>query len=210
LKELLPAVPKSVKRKKHFASLHYAELPELVSNLRQGSSIAARALEFLILTAARTGETRFMEWSEIDFNTKVWTIDASRMKMEREHRVPLSSRAIEILKGQKGLHSRWVFPGAWLDRPMSNMTMLTLLRTFKTGVTVHGMRSSFRTWCGERTNYPRLVCEAALAHRNNDEVEDAYLATDYLERRVELMEAWLGFIEEVPVKANVTPIFAAV
>lgn len=209
MKELLPAVPKSVKRKKHFASVPYSELPELVAQLRQASSIAARALEFLILTAARTGEIRFMEWSEIDFDTKVWTIPAVRMKMEREHRVPLSSRVIELLEDQQGLHSRWVFPGEWLDRPMSNMTMLKLLRALKTGATVHGMRSSFRTWCGERTNYPRLVCEAALAHRNDDEVEDAYLATDYLERRYDLMAAWLIFINTDSAKATVTPIAAA-
>lgn len=209
LKELLPAVPKSVKRPKHFSSVHYSELPELVTELRQKPGIGARALEFLILTAARTSEIRFMEWCEIDFDTKIWTIPASRMKMEREHRVPLSSRAIEILNGQRGLHSRWVFPGEWLDRPMSNMTMLMLLRTLKAGVTVHGMRSSFRTWCGERTSYPRLVCEAALAHRNDDAVEDAYLATDYLERRVVLMSEWLSFIEKVPATASVTPIAAA-
>lgn len=205
LQNLLPAKTK-VHKVQHQPALPYEQLPAFMADLRGMDSISARALEFTILTAARTGEAIGAEWSEIDLDKRVWTVPASRMKAGREHRSPLSDRAIEILLGLPRMDdARFVFPGGQAKRPLSNMAMLQLLRGMKgcDGLTVHGFRSTFRDWCGERTNFPREIAEAALAHANADKVESAYRRGDALEKRRRLMDAWAKFANETPREGKV-------
>ena len=143
--------------------------------LRQRDSISARALEFTILCAARTGETIGATWAEIDLSGKVWTVPASRMKAHKEHRIPLSDDVLKILQDlprEKG--SPYVFPGAKAKSPLSNMALLEQVRGLRTGLTVHGFRSTFKTWASEATNHANIVSEAALAHTIPDKVEAAY------------------------------------
>jgi integrase len=159
----------------------------------------ARALEFLILTATRTGEVIGARWDEIDISEKVWTVPASRMKAAREHRVPLTGRAVKILKGMATVRaSEFVFPGLRRDRPLSNMAMRMTARRAGITQTVHGFRSAFRDWAGERTNFSREIAEAALAHVVGDATERAYRRGDALEKRRALMEAWAKFCEPRP------------
>jgi integrase len=179
------------------------ELPAYVARLRDSEGISARALEFTILTAARSGEVLGARWSEIDLEGKVWTVPAARMKAGREHRVALCERAVEILSGlsqtKVGDH---VFPGAKRGGPLSVMALTMVMRRSGAGnFTVHGFRSAFRDWAGERTNFPREVAEAALAHVVGDETERAYRRGDALEKRRTLMEAWAAFCE--PTEDNV-------
>jgi len=199
LDNLLPARSK-VQRVEHHAALPYAELGGFIVALRQQEGIAACALEFTILTAARTGETIGATWSEIDLNARVWTIPVGRMKAGREHRVPLSARAVEIINGMMELAGRdippdaFVFPGAKRGRPLSNMAFLMLLRRMgRDDLTAHGFRSTFRDWAAERTSYPREVAEMALAHAVSDKVEAAYRRCDLFEKRCRLMESWERF-----------------
>ena len=174
-------------------------VPTFVAALRERDGIAARALEFAILTAARSGEVFGASWEEFDLEARVWTVPAARMKAGREHRVPLSARAVEILREmeQKRL-SELVFPGTKPGRPLSVMALEMVLRRMKVDVTVHGFRSAFRDWAGERTHFPREVAEAALAHLVGDAVERAYRRGDALEKRRELMDAWANFLEQQP------------
>ena len=146
----------------------------------------------MILTATRTGEVLKANWSEIDFETTAWTIPASRMKAAREHRVPLSPRCIAILKQAREVSgdSSYVFPGRSADKPLSDMVFLMMVRRMKFDVTAHGFRSSFRDWASEQTNFPRAVCEAALAHTVKDKIEAAYNRSDLFEKRRELMTTW--------------------
>ena len=154
--------------------------------LRDREDISARALEFTILTTARTGEVIGARWDEFDLKQRLWTVPGDRMKSGRDHRVPLSNRAIEILQSQKRKGSH-VFP-------LSNMAMLTLLHRMGRGdLTVHGFRSSFRDWCAERTNYPHELAEMALAHIVSDKTEKAYRRGDMFEKRRQLMDAWAMF-----------------
>jgi integrase len=149
-------------------------------------------LEFLIMTAARTGEVIGAQWSEFDLAAKVWTVPASRMKGGREHRVPLSNRAVEIVQHtQSRCENDFVFPGR--DGGLSNMSLLALLRNMGRALTAHGFRSTFRTWAAELTNFSNEVCEAALAHVIGDKVEAAYQRGDLFEKRRRLMEAWSDF-----------------
>jgi len=168
-----------------------------MQDLRQRGSISAMALEFTILTATRTNEVIGARWDEIDLHSKVWTIPAERMKADREHRVPLSSRCIEILtKAAPMPQSDYVFPGGRESKGLSNIAMVKLLqKTMGCDCTVHGFRSSFRDWAGERTNYPRDLCEMALAHTIKDKAEAAYRRGDMLEKRRNMMEDWLRFCE---------------
>ena len=158
-----------------------------------------------MLTAVRTGETIGAKGGEIDFAAKVWTIPGERMKSGREHRVPLSARALEILQTtprEKG--SEYLFPGARKGRPLSNMAMLELLRGIDGSLTVHGFRSTFRDWCAERSNFPREIAEAALAHVLADKTEAAYQRGDLLEKRRQLITAWAKYCAEKPAaKQNV-------
>ena len=194
---LLPARAK-VRKVEHHAALPYAEIGRFMQALRQQEGIAARALEFTVLTAARTGETIGATWGEIDIDGKLWTIPASRMKAGKEHRVPLTAGGVEILKSMKKLASddgqpeAYVFPGAKLGRPLSNMAFLMLLRRMgRDDLTAHGFRSTFRDWCAEQTRYPGEVAEMALAHTVSDKVEAAYRRSDLFDKRRRLMDEWL-------------------
>jgi integrase len=180
----------------HHPAMAYADVPGFVEQLRQRQAMAALALEFIILTAARSGEALGAEWSEIDFDAKVWTVPAGRMKGGREHRVPLSARAVEILEDMcKTKVSDFVFPGNKPKRPLSNMATDMLLRRMKAGnVTTHGFRSSFRDWVGELTTFPGELAEAALAHAVGDETERAYRRGDALAKRRKLMDAWAQYL----------------
>ena len=179
----------------HMAALPYKDAPAFMTNLRTRKSISALALEFTILTAARTGEVIGAKWAEVDFGKKLWTVPAGRMKMEKEHEVPLPQRAIEILESfGEGKPSGFIFEGAKTGQPLSNMAMLECLRDLRSGVTVHGFRSTFRDWAGDETSFPRDVAEFALAHKITNEIEAAYRRGTALAKRRELMEAWAGFL----------------
>jgi integrase len=178
----------------HHAAMAYDDVPAFVGQLRerQSQSVAAMALEFTILTAARSGEVLGMRWSEVNFAEKIWTIPASRMKAGREHRIPLSDSAMAVLAKAENLRDGvFVFSGARAGRPLSGMSMEMVLRRMNVvGVTVHGFRSAFRDWAGNETNFPREVAEAALAHVIGDKAEQAYRRGDALEKRRKLMDAW--------------------
>jgi integrase len=192
LDNLLPSRSK-VAKVVHHPALPYEDLSEFMTLLRAQESVSARALEFAILTAARTGEIIGAHRSEIDERTKVWTVPADKMKGGREHRVPLSRRALEIVQGLP-VEGAYLFPGGRARGHLSNMAMLKLLERMKRDdLTVHGFRSTFRDWAAERTNFPGDVAEAALAHVVGDKVEAAYRRGDLFEKRRRLMDAWSEF-----------------
>ena len=195
LDKLLPKRAKLTRG--HHAALPYAEVPAFVGRLREQAGVAALALEFTILTAARSGESLGARWSEIDLEEKLWTVPPERMKGSREHRVPLSDMALAVLAHARKMQTDdYVFPGQKRGRPLSGMSMEMLLRRTKTeGVTVHGFRSSFRDWAGDTTSFPREVAEAALAHAIGDETEAAYRRSDALSKRRKLMDAWAAYCE---------------
>jgi integrase len=185
LDHLLPS-PEKIAAVKHHAAMPYAELPAFLAAVRERSGLAARMLEFVILTVARTGSAVGATWSEIDLRTATWSIPADRMKARRLHRVPLSDRAVEIL--------REIPRGGDRVFPLGDKSMLKLLaRMGQRGTTVHGFRSTFRDWAAERTNYPREAVEAALAHVLGDQTETAYFRSDLFERRKQLMAAWADY-----------------
>jgi len=192
-------LPKQGAKDKHHAALPYAEVPGFVTSMRAtGSDMRAKlAFEFLILTAARTSEAIQATWAEIDLVAKLWTVPADRMKAKRVHRVPLSNRCIEILAEAKKLSDKsdFVFPGRSLKLPLSNMTLLTILRRMKVDATTHGFRSSFRDWAAEKTSFPRELAEMALAHTIENKVEAAYRRGDLLEKRAEMMQEWANFLQ---------------
>ena len=191
----------------HHTAMAYEDVPAFIQRLQGRPATAARALEFAILTAARTTEVREARWSEIAGD--VWSIPAGRMKAMRDHRVPLSDRAIEILDEMRPLRGRadLIFPGDQVIEPLSSMAMLMLLRRMNSEVTVHGFRSAFRDWAGDCTSHPREVIEAALAHAVGDAVEQAYRRRDALLKRRGLMDAWATFCTTPPA-ANVVPLRA--
>ena len=191
LEHLLPA-PRRLTRG-HHAAMPFEQVPAFVVQLAEQSTMAARALEFTILTAARTSETLLAQWEEIDFDKALWIIPATRMKAGKEHRVPLSPAAVGLLETLT-IEGEYVFPGSREGRALSNMAMQMLLRRMGSKFTVHGFRSSFRDWAGETTDTPREVAEAALAHSLGDGVELAYRRGDALARRRLLMEQWASFI----------------
>ncbi|MEQ8935703.1 MAG: integrase arm-type DNA-binding domain-containing protein [Amphiplicatus sp.] len=197
-------LPKQPERKKHHRATPFGDVPALVGNLRceESDRASALALEFLILNGTRTSETLDAKWSEIDEKSAVWTIPAERMKAGREHRIPLSKRAIEVLKAaRKSLpQSDFVFPGAKEGKPLSSMALLMKLRRTGSTATVHGFRSAFRDWAAERTNFSREVCEMALAHTIANKVEAAYRRGDLFEKRRKLMEAWGAYVSTEPAK----------
>jgi integrase len=209
LENLLPKKSK-VRRVEHHAALPYAELAEFMVELRQHDGIAARALEFAILTAARTGEVLGARWAEIDFKARLWTIPGSRMKAGKEHRVPLSDAAVGVLEGMEAIREGdFVFPGGRAGRSLSNMAFLMLLRRIGRGdLTAHGFRSTFSDWCSECTNFASEVREMALAHTVADKVEQAYRRGDLFEKRRQVMDAWASFATAAP-SGNVVPIAAA-
>lgn len=195
LDHLLPKPSKLERR--HHAAMAYEDIAAFVGDLRKRQATAALALEYCILTAARSGEVLGAKWSEIDLIKKVWTIPASRMKAGREHRVPLSNRAMTILKQLREADGgEFVFPGQRPKKPLSNMAMEMVLRRMKVeNATVHGFRSSFRDWAGNVTSFPREVTETALAHVIGDKAEQAYRRGDALEKRRTLMDAWAAYCE---------------
>ena len=191
-------LPKQGERAEHHAALPYAEVPAFVADLRAGErgELARLAFEFLILTAARTSEVLGAEWQEIDDTEALWTVPARRMKKRREHRVPLSARALAILTEAKSLagDSALIFPGRSGTKPLSNMVFEMALRRKKLPITTHGFRSSFRDWAAETTNFPREVAEMALAHVVENRVEAAYRRGDLLAKRRDMMEQWATFV----------------
>jgi integrase len=193
LNKLLPKRSKLTRG--HHAAMPFAEVPAFIERLRQRPAVAARVLEYIILTAARSGEALGARWSEIDMKAKNWTVPADRIKAHREHRVPLSPRAMEILEEMEKVKvSDFIFPGTKPKRSLSIKAMDMLLRRMKaSGITTHGFRSSFRDWVGELTSFPREVAEAALAHAIGDEVERAYRRGDALAKRRKLMDAWASY-----------------
>jgi integrase len=194
LDKFLPARAK-IQKVQHHPALPYHEMADFIAALREQEGIAARALEFLILTAARTGEIIGAQWDEVDLDGKIWVVPGARMKAGREHRVPLSAPALAILKQMKEIReSDFVFPGGKKNQPLSNMAMLALLKRMgRDDLTAHGFRSTFRAWAAERTNFPREVVEMALAHTIESKVEAAYRRGDLFQKRRQLMEAWARF-----------------
>lgn len=176
----------------HHAAMPYADLPTFMHELQSRQATAALALEFAILTAARSGEVLGAEWNEFDLDRAVWTIPPARMKAGREHRVPLSKRAIKIAKAMNEVRNcDFVFPGQKAGKSLSVMALEMVLRRMKVGgVTVHGFRSSFRDWSAECTHFTNEVCEAALAHMIENKAEAAYRRGDLFDKRRKLMEAW--------------------
>ncbi len=193
LSELLP---RQRQRVQHHAALPYAEVPAFMHELDEQFGLAAKALKFAILTAGRTGEVVGAKWSEFDLTNRVWTVPAERMKTSRQHRVPLSKSALQVLEelGPSRAANENVFGGP--KKPMSNMALLALLNRmgFKGRATTHGFRSSFRDWAEDKTDFSPSVAEAALAHAAGSKVEQAYLRTDQFEKRKELMQKWNDYI----------------
>jgi integrase len=207
----LLASPRKLAPVVHHKALPIDEAPSFMARLREVEGLGARALQFAILTAARSGEVRGATWDEIDLAGKLWTIPAARMKAKRAHRVPLSPAAVSLIESLPRLAGcELLFPSI-KGTPLSDMTLSAVCRRMEVAAVPHGFRSTFRDWCGERTNFARDVAEAALAHTLDSEVEAAYRRGDALEKRRRLMQAWSDFLTKpVPAKAgNVTPIGAA-
>lgn len=195
LDKLLPA-PAKIRKIKHHSALPYKDAPAFFAELCVTDGNAARALEFLILTAARTGEVREATWNEIDLGAAEWTVPGDRMKAGREHVVPLSEPAVKVLRHQlEHKKNAYVFPGQRKNAPLSNMAMLQLLKRMKRNdLTAHGFRSTFRDWGAEETTYPNEVLEMALAHTVGNKVEAAYRRGDLRIKRQRLMDDWARFL----------------
>jgi integrase len=198
LASLLP--PRSrVRPVVHYPALDYRNLPELMAKLRANNSISARALEFTILCAARTGEVLGAKFDEIDLEERVWVVPAERMKAGQEHRVPLSARAVSILRELGAIRlGNHIFPGGKRGKPLSQGALLMLLRDLHPTITVHGFRSTFKDWASETTSFPDHLSELALAHVSADKVRAAYARSDLFQKRRELMEAWVDYCESAP------------
>jgi integrase len=206
--DTLLASPKKVAKVEHHPALPYDQIGAFIASLQEQSGIAARALEFAILTATRTNEVIGATWGEFDLDKGLWTIPSARMKAEKEHRIPLSAHAMAILSEMQQLGNHgYVFPGMKEKKPLSNMAMLVTLRRMKRNdLTVHGFRSTFRDWAGETTAYPREVIEHALAHQLKDKAEAAYARGTLFEKRQRLMADWANYCTMTQTGANVTPI----
>lgn len=189
---LLPKTSK-VHKPVHHAAMPWRDLPLFLEELSAMSGLGAKALGFTILTACRTSEVLEAKWSEIDIENKLWIVPALRMKADREHRVPLTDAAIELLKSLP-IENEFVFPGMKQGKPLSNLSMLMVMRRMKKEqYTVHGFRSAFRDWAAEFANAPRELCEQVLAHKIANKAEAAYFRSDLLESRRELMKKWAAF-----------------
>jgi integrase len=204
--EHLLAASRKLRPIKHFAAMPYPQVPAFMAKLRALDSTAARALEFAILVAGRRGEVLGATWSEFDMEARIWIVPGSRMKSGREHRVPLSPRCLAILREMRAkTGGELVFPGR--DGELARATFQLFLRSLGHGdVVQHGFRSSFRDWAGETTNFPREVCEAALAHATGDRVELAYRRGDALAKRRKLMEAWASYCNRPATGGDVVPL----
>ncbi len=211
---LLPSRAK-LARVEHHAALPWREIGSFMAALAKQEGVAALALRFAILTAARTGEVIGARWSEVDIAVGVWTVPAERMKAGREHRVPLSDATLGLLRGVAKLRTDskaadgFVFPGGKAGKTLSSMALLMLLRRMeRSDLTAHGFRSTFRDWCAEATNYPREVAEAALAHTLRDKTEAAYQRGDVMEKRRRLMAEWAAFCARPAAVGEVVPLRA--
>lgn len=192
LDALLPAAGK-LKGNRHFTAMAYSDLPAFFGKLSEIDGMGATALKFLILTAGRTGEVLNAKWDEIDVQRGLWTVPAARMKARKEHVVPLSDAALEILQGlSEARVSEWVFPGMKPGKPLSNMALVMVLRRLAVDATAHGFRSSFRDWVGDETDFDPSLAEAALAHTLSSKVEAAYRRKTAIEKRRVMMQAWAG------------------
>lgn len=199
MRSLSKGLPRQPKKDGHFAAMTYALVPKFLDSLAERESAGRLALEALILTAARSGEIRGATWSEIDLKAALWTVPATRMKMGRTHVVPLSPEAIAVFERARRFKagaSELVFPGSGVKTPLSDMTLLKILRDMDLDVTVHGFRSAFRDWVAEQTDYSGEVAEAALAHAVSNKVEAAYRRTDFLDKRRLLMRDWGAFCKK--------------
>lgn len=205
LDHVLPR-PSKVHKTTHHAALPWQNVPGFVADLRKRDGMGARALEFAILTAARSNEVRLATWSEIDFEAKLWTVPAGRMKAGREHRVPLSEPAIKLLKAlPRFVGSDYVFPAA-KGGPLSDMSLSSVCKRMEVDAVPHGFRSSFKDWARSATSYADEVSELALAHVSSDETRAAYARDELLPKRTRLMRDWAKFLGTVKGKASVTPI----
>nr|MBW4092197.1 site-specific integrase [Pseudomonadota bacterium] len=204
------ALPDRGMSRYHYAALPWQQVGSFMEALAGEGGVAALALRFAILTAARSGEARGATWAEIDLGTATWSIPGARMKANREHRVPLSDAALAVLREAAALRdaSGLVFPGAKPGRPLSDVGLSGVLRRMKRDdLTVHGFRSTFRDWCAEATGYPRELAEAALAHVLTNKVEAAYQRGDLFEKRARLMAEWGTFCGRVaPAGGDVVPL----
>ena len=201
MRSLSKGLPRQPKKDNHFAALSYAAVPKFLEKLAERESVGRIALEALILTAARSGEIRGATWPELDLDAALWTIPASRMKMGRAHVVPLSPEAVAAFSRAERFKPKvgdLVFPGADAKKPLSDMTLLKILRDMELAVTVHGFRSAFRDWVAEQTDYPGEIAEAALAHTVSNKVEAAYRRTDFIDKRRGLMNEWGAFCKKIP------------
>lgn len=188
-------LPKVKAKVVHHDAMPWRDVPAFYAELEERTATAAKALQFTILTASRTSEVLGMTWAELDLDARVWTIPAERMKAGAQHRVPLTDEMLRVIDPMRAMASSFVFEGQKRHRPLSNMSMLMLLRRMGRGqFTVHGFRSSFRDWAGEAAGAPREVAETALAHQIGSDVERAYSRSDLLERRRELMSRWTRFL----------------
>lgn len=184
-------LPKVRGKVAHHDAMPWQEVPAFYAELEARTATAAKALQFTILTACRTSEVLDMTWDEVDLDNRLWTIPPERMKGGQAHRVPLTDEMVRLLEAQRAMASEYVFEGQKRHRPLSNMSMLMLLRRMGRGqFTVHGFRSTFRDWAAEEAVAPREVAEAALAHQVGSEVERAYARSDLLERRRKLAVSW--------------------
>ena len=217
LRAITRGLPKQPKNKTHFEAMHWQDVPAFIdgmeTTLKAGETVRL-ALEFLVLTAAHSGEVRGARWSEFDLEEKTWSIPSERMKAGEAHRIPLSDRAVEILRRTSELRrtddpDAMVFEGQRRRRPLSDMTLTMPIRRAKLGITVHGFRSAFRDWAAERTSFPRELAEKALAHAVRNKVEAAYQRGDLFDKRRQLMDAWALYCQSAKKpQSNVTPIHA--
>ena len=184
-------LPKVVNKPKHHRAMRWRDVPAFYADLSTRNAMAAKALRFTCLTGSRTSEVLGMQWGEVDFDARVWTCPAERMKSGEDHRVPLTGETLAIMEPLKALQSQFVFEGQKRHKPLSNMAMLMLLRRMGVeGVTVHGFRSTFRDWASEVASAPREIAEMSLSHRVGSDVERAYARSDLLDKRRGLMERW--------------------
>jgi integrase len=213
MRALAKALPKNDAGAGHFTALPYADVPGFMTSLRQREGMGALALEALILTAARSGEIRLATWAEIDLDKGLWSIPAARMKGRRKpHVVPLSAAAVAAFERAKSLRTddaELVFPGQSPKKPMSDATLMAVMKRMGLAVTVHGLRSSFKDWAGEVGGFPNELSEAALSHTIKNKAEAAYRRGDLLERRRVMMEAWARYCDREVAGGNVVPMVVA-